>query len=398
MSPGRLILLTIPALVACGGSSPATAPSLVGPALIDSIPISGANGVDRWTPSIRLTFSLPVGPAPTLSCACFPVAWSVSGNQVVGQVVSGSAPPTLGASCSISGQVAGVDGLLGPAFNVSFTVTSATTIIAADITAPTTLTAAGSPYLVDPTKVLYLNDAALTLEPGVDVEGSLKLLGSATVTAVGTANARIRVVNGGFASDAVLTSAHRFSFVDFIYADDAIVTSGPISIDHSTFTCGPSYPQASTVSIGSGSMTDSRMDGCAQIVSDAAVFERNVVLQPSYFLVIDPRYGSYASFSSFSNNYVDGYGSSGGLHNITVQDAGSFGLVRGNSFIGFGPKAITGSTSLSGAVDLSGNWWGTSDLASIASFLVDGTTESRFHFTFTVQPVLTAADPATPMP
>jgi hypothetical protein len=311
------------------------------------------------------------------------------------------APPAFGTTCTVSGQVAGVDGPPGTAFSFSYTTSPAKTVISSDISTPTTLDAAGSPYLVDSSKVLYVDNATLTIEPGVEFEGTLKLIGTASVMAIGTADARIRIVKGGFSGTLYAgppsmgtASSHAFVNVDFVEALNDIITSGAISIEHTTFFCGG----VGLVSIGTGHMTDSRMVGCPGIRGQGVVFERNTVLRPTYVLILDPR-PDFATFSSFSNNYVEG---SGSYSNFTVSGAAELGTCKLNSFINFGPKAFQagggGDAVLTGTVDLSENWWGTTDAAVIGTYLWDSTDDSQLPYTFSVEPVLAAPDPATPTP
>lgn len=371
-----------------------------GPALASSVPAQGGVLASRWSP-VRLTFSRPIAAGARFTSTCPGMTWSQAAAEVVG-TFDPSAPPPLGATCTVSGRAKAADGTDGEAFSFSFGVPPAKTVISADIVSPTTLTVAGSPYLIEPSKAVRVVDAVLTLEPGVELEGTLTIAGTASVVAAGTETARIHVVGGGFVTEAAVASSHTFRYVDFHAALDDLVTSGAIEISHATFHCGGTPGWQHLVSVGSGAMTDSRMIGCAGVRARNAVFERNVVLGPADSQIVDPRI-FYASFSSFSNNHVEGFGLHGAAYatqrTIQISDAASLGRCRGNSFVGFGSSGIQGSgAGLSGAVDLSGNWWGTTDTGTIQTYLADSRDDAQLPYTFVVEPVLAAPDPATPTP
>jgi hypothetical protein len=374
----------------------------VGPKLIASSPLEGATDVLRWD-RIVLTFSKPIRSDITVTNDCGAMQWTVSGVEASGVLQPGPTPPSLGSICTLSGQAMGVDGVAGASFTRSFSLSHAKTLIASDILVDTTLTKDRSPYVIDSSKVLYVKEATLTLEPGVELEGRLNLIGAASVQAVGTPEEPINIVLGGFFGRSELASGHTFKHVNFNAAVNDILTSGVIAIEDAKFSCASDPSASGLVSVGRGHMTDSLVDGCAGVRGQGIVFERNIVLRPTYFLIIDPRV-FYASFTRFQNNYVEGYGTGGnvfyGPWGITISSAASLGTATKNSFIGFGPAAFGGGgggdTSLSGDVDLSGNWWGTADPGSIQAFFYDSRNDSLLPYTFLFEPFLSAPDPGTP--
>lgn len=394
MDKRHLLVITLGAFVVlgtgCGGSAGST-----GPTLVTSDPPMNATGVSRWA-TVRLTFSAPIGTGSILRGSCVGnVAWKISGNEAVA-THSPQYPPPLGGTCEAYGQADGADGTQGKTFSIAYTLAPAKTLIASDITVPTTLTLAGSPYLIDSSKTVYLNNTALTIEPGVDLDGNLHLLGSPSITAIGTPDSRIHIVNGGFIGNGLGPSGSptsRFAYVELDNASESF--NGSVQIEHSKIYCDPSASQG--VALGTGYMTDSMLFGCHSISSSGAQFDRNIILHPTYYLMVLP--SCAASFSSFTNNYVEGFGPS---YSITVGDGSALGVFKGNSFINFGPKAFNGGggcgASTRGNIDLSGNWWGTTDRPTIGTYLWDSGDDSQLPYTFVVEPILLAPDPATPTP
>jgi hypothetical protein len=365
-------------------------------------------------------FSAPVDPAQFTAGVAFqkiaPVSpggglmyvsgrWVVSGNEVV---VRFDSHLELSATYRIVWPgVRGADGKFGPPFDFQFTVEGAKTIVSEDITRDTVLTPAGSPYVVDPTKIVYVRDSVLRLEPGTDVSGYLVLLGTSRIEAIGTSDKPIRLFDGGLTRGETAVMS-RFSHVQFLSFTPELVS--PSGIDHCDIRCGGGptplkYPAVqSQPTVGAdGYITDSSLHGCRWLRGMNIVFERNVV-SATHFAMLGP---SGATFSRVVNNHFtavpQGYSDTEGF--LTIP-CGATGVIKGNTFLGLSPNTIglqsvwSGCGVVSGAWnwDFSGNYWGTTDLATIGTWFWDSHDDSQLPWEFTVVPVLTSPDPATPMP
>lgn len=408
------------ALVACGGSAPTAKDLAPHVSLLSTVPNPGG-GLDRWA-ELHFTFSAPVDWAETQFVTCVsgcraslvPYRFVSTGSEVVGTPIL---PPEFGASYTLRitplFAQAAANGDLGANIDFAWSTLPATTTVASDVTADTTLSLAGSPYYFMPGVLVR---AALTVEPGVEVAGDLVAAGAGSVTAIGTPTAHVRI------SNAVFSAPGRLSYVDMPSAMQA--SAG--DVDHSSIYCGraPPGPEALTVRI-SGSLTDSRVTGCvvpslhgqiARNVFSNTMMELGASAPGSAFGASGSNGGPppptpWDASTSFVNNYltwsVPAYGGNGSGYVWLTPGAGAIG---GNTFADFVP----GSWNIypennTTAVDLSGNYWDGADAATVATYFRTGYVLPMFVGGVfvgplppppspTPSPMLAAPDPATPTP
>ncbi|QSQ25503.1 Ig-like domain-containing protein [Pyxidicoccus parkwayensis] len=318
--------------------------------------------------------------------------------RVMERSVTVSSPRPLRRDAEISMQLSGVRDVAGntaPPVTLTFH-TRAGTVVSQDVTGSVSFTEAGSPYVLDPNKVIHLTaSSTLELEAGAVVIGNLVDDGQATLRALGTSSAPVTFWNGWLRGSA--SSTHEFRNTRFHVFNPGYFLSAPTSATATYENCvidwmGSPLAIYGDVAFGAGSMTGCHLKSARiALYGKGGTFRRNylegmqVILGPNHF---NP--------SVFENNYLKG-------GSFSVGPQGTNSAVHGNSFIGLTGQVYQGSTGggndgrSGGTFDFTGNYWGTNVERDIDALILDSADDSAANYTITWKPFLTTHAAETPM-
>lgn len=388
-----------------GGNNPPQQPAAL--TLVSSVPADGASNIPARTTTFTLNFSEPVNPATfgvTLTQADgtnVRTSWTVTGSTATVTVDAARLAFATGYKIALPDAIRSVAGGSFNARTLAFTTQPVGTNVTADLTEDTTFTLAGSPYVFDSPQHVYLvgsttRTVTLTVEPGVEVYGELLLSGNALVRAQGTESAPVYFVDGAFIqlfsrapSFTELSTFSHCVFQSFLPMGGWSDVRGAAGISHARISFPGSQYADAYFDLGAGYLEDSLLTftHAKGIRGSQARIERNAIAATAGVLFDTDR--GWSSYSKINNNHIDGT-------RTTFLARGSLAPMLGNTFANVQANSIVSSVGTT-EINLSGNYWGTTDLAAIATRIFDKYDDAT-RCLVKVAPVLTAPADATPVP
>jgi hypothetical protein len=363
------------------------------------VPANGATGVNVLLS--RITIRLTQANANATAIVDFtpsngPRYTSTVNNDVITINFYGALP--FNTKCSI--RVENID----TPFSSTFTTESIGTQVTNNLSGNVAWTIAGSPYYIPSGSTVYMLDGAtLSIEPGVEVIGTLfGLTTNNFVTAIGTNSQHIRCASGSF-----IGINGSYMYCDFLGFNPATTMTSEHPAGEGNFDLcyidlnnylDPLIGIISTVNVGSKTMSNCTL----YLNGESFVKITSGTIKQCYFDYLRFSNNDLGQGSSFTNNYIKGNGSSPSIMQINVDylRANPTYTISKNTFDKFQPGTITAfnwttSTPQTDYV-LAGNYWGTTDTSVISASIRDHTTDVGNPLTVQWTPILSAPDPLTP--